>query len=134
MHRYKSAAAPLALLYAALIVYASLFPFTGWRDQGIAPWAYLQAPWPQYWTRFDLVSNLIGYMPLGFLLTLSMLQPVRGPWLAAVLATLATGLLSFAMESLQSYLPTRVASNVESSVAMPRISSTSSINGTGFMK
>ncbi|MBP7452648.1 MAG: VanZ family protein [Ottowia sp.] len=113
MHRYKSAAAPLALLYAALIVYASLFPFTGWRDQGIAPWAYLQAPWPQYWTRFDLVSNLIGYMPLGFLLTLSMLQPVRGPWLAAVLATLATGLLSFAMESLQSYLPTRVASNVD---------------------
>ena len=110
---HKSAARPLALLYGALIVYASLFPFTGWRDQGIAPWAYLDAPWPQYWTRFDLISNLAGYMPLGFLLTLSMLQPVRGPWLAAVLATLATGLLSFAMESLQSYLPTRVASNVD---------------------
>jgi VanZ family protein len=113
MHRYKSAALPLALVYATLIVYASLFPFTGWRDQGIAPWAYLNAPWPQYWTRFDLVSNLIGYMPFGFLLTLAMLQRLRRPWLAVVLATLAAGALSFVMESLQSYLPTRVASNVD---------------------
>ena len=36
---HKSAALPLALLYAALIVYASLYPFTGWRDVGVAPWA-----------------------------------------------------------------------------------------------
>ena len=113
MHRYKSAALPLALLYAALIVYASLFPFSGWRDQGIAPWAYLDAPWPQYWTRFDLISNLIGYMPLGFLLTLSMLWPTRRPWLAACLAALAAATLSFTLEGLQSYLPTRVASNVD---------------------
>ena len=113
MNRYKSAAWPLALVYAALIVYASLFPFSGWRDQGIAPWAYLQAPWPQYWTRFDLVSNLIGYMPLGFLLTLGMLRMARRPWLALTLATLATAALSFAMECLQSYLPARVASNVD---------------------
>jgi VanZ family protein len=113
MHRYKSAALPLALLYAALIVYASLFPFSGWRDQGIAPWSYLDAPWPQYWTRFDLVSNLVGYMPLGFLLTLSMLWPARRPWLAALLAALGAAALSFTMEALQSYLPARVASNVD---------------------
>ncbi|TXK28443.1 VanZ family protein [Ottowia sp. GY511] len=113
MNRYKSAALPLALVYAALIVYASLFPFSGWRDQGIAPWAYLEAPWPQYWTRFDLISNLIGYMPLGFLLTLAMLRMARQPWLALTLATLAAAALSFAMECLQSYLPARVASNVD---------------------
>ena len=103
MHRYKSAALPLAGVYAALIVYASLFPFSGWRDQGIAPWAYLNAPWPQYWTRFDLVSNLIGYMPFGFLLTLALLRMRRGgAWLAVPLATLAAAALSFCMEALQS--------------------------------
>ncbi len=107
-----STAWPLTLLYAALIVYASLFPFTGWRDQGIVPWAYLHAPWPRYWTGFDLAINLVGYLPMGFLLALALLR--TGPrWAAALLAGLATAALSFAMECLQSYLPLRVASNVD---------------------
>ena len=109
---YKSAARPLALLYGALIVYASLFPFTGWRDQGIAPWSYLWAPLPQYWTRFDVIANLIGYAPLGFLLTLALSRPSwRGR--AAVGAAVAAALLSFTLECLQSYLPLRVASNLD---------------------
>ena len=32
----KTSAWPLSLVYAALIVFASLFPFDGWRAQGIA--------------------------------------------------------------------------------------------------
>ncbi len=40
----KTSAWPLAQVYAALIVYASLYPFAGWRDQGIAPWAFLASP------------------------------------------------------------------------------------------
>ncbi|MDR2155176.1 MAG: VanZ family protein [Burkholderiaceae bacterium] len=111
MQRDKSAALPLALLYATLIVYASLFPFTGWRDQGIAPWAYLQAPLPRYWTRFDVGGNLIGYVPLGLLLTLALAFKRR--WLAALTAALLAALLSFGMECLQSYLPLRVASNLD---------------------
>ena len=51
---HKSTALPLALAYAALIVYASLYPFADWRDQGIAPWAYLAAPWPQVLDRLRL--------------------------------------------------------------------------------
>ena len=35
---HKSAAWPLAWLYAGLVVYASCYPFADWRDQGIAPW------------------------------------------------------------------------------------------------
>ena len=112
MNRYKSAALPLGLLYAVLIVYASLFPFAGWRNQGLPPWAFLWAPWPQYWTRFDLIANLVGYMPLGFLLTLALMRMRRG-WPALTLASLAAALLSLTMESLQSYLPQRVASNLD---------------------
>ena len=112
VRRYKTAAFPLALLYAALIAYASLFPFTGWRDQGIVPWAYLWAPLPQYWTRFDVGANLVGYAPLGFLLALAWM-PGRARWQGAAWASLAAAGLSFTLESLQSYLPLRVASNLD---------------------
>lgn len=112
MNAHKSAARPLALLYAALIVYASLYPFTGWRNQGLSPWAFMAAPLPQYWTKFDLIANVVGYVPMGFLLTLALLRS-RWRWPAVILAALAVALLSFCMESMQSYLPIRVASNLD---------------------
>ena len=71
---HKSAAWPLALLYVGLIVYASLYPFAEWRDQGIAPWTFLAAPLPRYWTGFDVGINMLGYAPLGGLLALGVLR------------------------------------------------------------
>lgn len=109
---HKTSAWPLALVYAGLIVYASLYPFAEWRYQGIVPWAYLSAPWPRYWTGFDVAANALGYMPLGFLLALSALRTGRYR-LAVTVATLSAGVMSLTMESLQSYLPTRVPSNVD---------------------
>lgn len=108
----KGVAGPLALLYAGLIAYASLFPFEGWRSQGLPFWSFVQAPWPQYWTGFDLLSNFIGYAPLGFLLMLALVPLMRRRW-ACLLAALLAALLSFALESLQSYLPLRIASNLD---------------------
>lgn len=119
MNRHKTSAWPLAEAYAALIVYASLYPFSGWRDQGIALWAFLTSPWPKYWTWFDLAANVAGYVPLGFLLALSLLRrgsmrfAATGNRSAIALALLAGAVLSFAMEALQSYLPYRVPSNVD---------------------
>ncbi|HET8748082.1 MAG TPA: VanZ family protein [Ramlibacter sp.] len=117
---HKTSAWPLAGAYAVLVVYASLYPFSGWRDQQIPPWDFLFAGWPRYWTGFDVAANVVGYVPLGFLLALSFLR--RGnvrlfashPNIAAVAVALATGtLLSLCMESLQNFLPSRVASNVD---------------------
>jgi len=106
---HKSAAWPLALLYAGLVVYASLYPFADWRDQGIAPWEFLGAPLPRYWTGFDLAVNVAGYAPLGSLLALSALR--TGRFRHAILApVLAASLLALAMEMLQSYLPARIPS------------------------
>jgi VanZ family protein len=116
MSAHKTSAGPLAQAYAALIVYASLYPFEGWRDQGISPWAFLQSPWPKYWTAFDLAANVAGYAPLGFLLALVSLRSTLadGGRLRAVWIATATGaLLSLAMESVQTYLPSRVASNLD---------------------
>ena len=109
---HKTSAWPLALVYVGLIVYASLYPFADWRYQGIVPWAFLSAPWPKYWTGFDVAINVLGYVPLGFLLALSAMRSGRGQY-AVVLATLTAGMLSLTMESLQSYLPVRVPSNVD---------------------
>lgn len=109
---HKTSAWPLALVYVGLVVYASLYPFTDWRSQGILPWAFLAAPWPKYWTGFDVATNVLGYVPLGFLLALSALRTGRARY-AVALATLAASVLSLAMESLQSYLPARVPSNID---------------------
>ncbi|WP_439520793.1 VanZ family protein [Hydrogenophaga sp.] len=108
----RSSAWPLALLFAALVVYASLYPFSGWRVQGVSPFAYLLAPLPQYWTGFDVASNLVGYAPLGFLLALAMWRKGWGPWTWTVALGVPV-LLSLAVETAQTYLPMRVPSNVD---------------------
>lgn len=111
--RHRSSATPLAWLYAALIVYASLYPFGPWRVPGVSPFAFLTLPWPKWWTWFDLVINLLGYIPFGAL--------VFGAWVrsggrlrAGLAIALSTGtLLSFGMEMLQNFVPQRVASNID---------------------
>ena len=118
MPRHRSSAAPLAWLYAALIAYASLYPFTGWHLTGVAPLAFLTLPWPRWWTWFDLVTNLIGYLPFGALVFGALVRSgVRtGPALATAFAV-GSG-LSFSMEFLQNFLPQRVSSNVDLGVNM----------------
>lgn len=108
----RTAAWPLAWVYALLIVYASLYPFDHWRIQGIASWAFLWAPLPLYWTAFDVVSNVLGYVPLGFLFALA-IHRTRPRAAAVVWATLAAAALSLTLESLQMFLPARVPSNVD---------------------
>ncbi len=116
---HKTSAWPLAQAYVALIVYASLYPFAGWRDQGIPFWEFLWSPWPKYWTGFDLAANAGGYVPLGFLLALSFMRRGRPDFAptsrAAALgvSAMTAGLLSLAMEALQTYLPSRVPSNLD---------------------
>ena len=110
---HKTSAWPLAWVYAALIVFASLFPFIGWRDQGISPLVFLGATLPPpYWTGFDVVTNIVGYAPLGFLLALALLRTGREA-LAVPLALVAGALLSLWLEFLQIYLPQRVPSNLD---------------------
>ena len=113
----KSIAAPLAFALVCLIIYASLYPFADWRDQGISPFTFLTAPWPRYLVGFDVAVNVLGYAPLGFLLGLVFLRrsrPIPALVLAALALTVICGAaLSLCMETLQSYLPSRIPSNVD---------------------
>jgi VanZ family protein len=100
------------LAYLLLIVYASWYPFTGWRGTGLPPFTFLNLAPPRYWTGFDVVVNIVGYIPFGTLLVLAMYPLARGGW-AVLLAALAGILVSGTMEVVQSYLPSRVPSNLD---------------------
>ncbi len=102
----------LALAWCGLVIYASLHPFSGWYDTGISPFAFLEGAWPRYWTAFDLVTNVVVYLPLGFFLTLAF-NRVPGRFTAPVLAVVLAAALSFGLEALQTWLPSRVPSNLD---------------------
>ena len=101
----------LLAAYVVLIAYGSLYPFSGWRDQGLSPFAFLGAPLPRYYTRFDVAANVAAYVPLGALAVLTM---PRLPRSAAVLLAMGLGAAtSGLLEAAQSYLPDRIASNLD---------------------
>jgi VanZ family protein len=95
-----------------LLIYSGLAPWTGWRDLGLDPLAFLTAPVPRYVTRFDLIVNVLAYFPFGVLAVFALHPRLRG--LAAVaIAAIVGFLLAGSIETAQSYLPTRVASNLD---------------------
>ena len=102
----------LAIGYALFIVYASLSPFTGWREQGLAFVEVLDAPLSLTYTAFDAVINLLSYLPFGLLAGLA-LRAHSGA-AASVMLGLGLGVsLSAGMEYMQMYLPMRISSNLD---------------------
>lgn len=109
--RHRSSAAWLAWAYTALIAYASLYPFSGWSwPSGIPAHTVLRLPWPRWRDGFDIMANLVGYLPLGALVFGSLVRSGRRQLAAAAAALLAGAALSFTMEAAQSFLPRRVPS------------------------
>jgi VanZ family protein len=99
-------------VYTLLILYASWYPFSGWHNNGLSPLAYLFAPLPHYWTMFDLATNVVGYLPFGLLAVFALHPRVTGAS-AVMLVVTAGALLSGAMEAVQTFLPSRVPSNLD---------------------
>ncbi len=98
--------------YALLLLYAGLSPWTGWRDLGLNPFAYLAAPIPAHVTHFDLAANVLAYLPFGALLVFALHPAKRG--LTAVLIASSLGfLLAATVEAAQSFLQTRIPSNLD---------------------
>jgi VanZ family protein len=98
--------------YALLIAFGSLHPFVGWRDRGVPAFAFLFEPIGRPFHMFDMVTNVLGYIPFGLLAVFSIHPRLRGrtAFGAGVLSSVS---LSLAMESLQLYLPTRTSSNID---------------------
>src|SRR3972149_6210342 len=102
----------VALAYTVVIVYASLQPFAGWRMPPGQVLGFLTAPWPRYLTATDIALNVAAYLPLGTMLFAALRPPLRAAW-AFVFATLIAASLSLALENVQMFLPSRIASNVD---------------------
>lgn len=98
----------MAAVYAALVLYASLFPFEPWRwPPGQSPGSLLVLPWPPWKDPFDLWANLLGYLPWGLLLIVALLGRGLRLWQAWSRVLLATAALSYATEVAQIFLPNR---------------------------
>jgi VanZ family protein len=108
---HESSSLTLAMVFAGLVFYASLYPFSGWFWPAGQPLsALLVPPWPRYHVGFDDWSNFVGYMPLGALGYASALRRGRGPLAAGLLAGGLASALSWTMEFTQHFLPGRVPS------------------------
>ncbi|MDR3394838.1 MAG: VanZ family protein [Parasulfuritortus sp.] len=98
--------------YVILIVTGSLYPFSGWRPMSSWSDAFLFAPLPRYITRNDVSTNLLAYLPLGYLISIHLFRPGRRG-LPILLVWILGALLSLSMEGLQVLIPTRVASTLD---------------------
>jgi len=106
--RHRSSASPLALAWAALVLYASLFPFAGWHwPPGQSFATLLVLHWPPWIDVFDNWANFVGYLPLGVLLLIAARRSGWGRWRSLLLAVLAPSLLSYSTEVTQTFLPGR---------------------------
>lgn len=101
----------LALLYGIALAYASLQPFTPWLPpaDGTPFWPF--APWPLRWTRFDVLANVLAYVPFGLFVALTAQR--ASPFTRAIHALCAGITLSFGLETLQMFLPSRDATLVD---------------------
>ncbi|MDT8999810.1 VanZ family protein [Paucibacter sp. APW11] len=107
----RSSATWLALVYALLVVYASLYPFWPWRLPPSLPWqAVFSLPWPRYWLSFDIWANALGYAPLGLLCFAAVVRSGHPRRWGLLLGLGGLPLLSYALECLQYMLPGRVPS------------------------
>jgi VanZ family protein len=109
--RARSLALPLALAWAALTVYATLYPFADWRlPTSPSGRGLLALPWPRWIQAFDVWANALAYVPLGLLLFVALARHGRVPLHAAAGAMLGAAALSWGLEVLQYLLPQRVPS------------------------
>lgn len=109
---------PSRLPHAALVTYAialvigTLYPMSGWRSSGLPLFGFLFDPWPRWWTWFDIVVNIVVYLPGGLLLAM-VLRESRWARFAVLISLAAGSLAAISLEALQSLLPNRVPSRLD---------------------
>ncbi|HVF65293.1 MAG TPA: VanZ family protein [Casimicrobiaceae bacterium] len=109
--RGSSLAHALVLLYAAAIAYASLQPFGDWMTPLPDTPFWLTGAYSRKSTTFDIIANVLTYAPLGFFA--SLMWKRASPRHCVLIAVAAGAIVSFAMETLQWYMPPRYATVVD---------------------
>ncbi|MDE2402919.1 MAG: VanZ family protein [Burkholderiales bacterium] len=109
MSLHRSTAWPLTWVAVALIIYATLYPLSGWHwpDRQMFSWIL---PRLGHEVSSDLAANLLGYLPLGLVMCLAHLRSGQPPSTAAIWTLLSGSALSYALELIQFTVPSRVPS------------------------
>ena len=95
-------------VWSLLLAYASLYPFVPLRPPPAEALAGFFTH-PRYVSDFDVALNILAYVPLGTLACLHFRQ--SGTGVPAMAKAVALGFVfSFAMETAQLFIPTRIAS------------------------
>lgn len=102
----------MAIAYAALVAYGTLFPLSEWTTPTLGWSNPITLPWPAHASRADIMVNLLAYVPLGLFIALGVRARI-GMVAAVLLAALFGCGLSFTLEVLQSALPSRVPSSLD---------------------
>jgi VanZ family protein len=111
---HRSSALPLAWLAVALVGYASLYPFEGWRWPAGAPlWELAALPLPRHRPRFDIWANFIGYAPVAALIHAAGVRGGARAWRCWWFAVIGCAALSYGMELTQQFLPQRHPSRLD---------------------
>jgi VanZ family protein len=101
----------LAAVYALAIVFASLQPFGDFLARPADAPFWLFSPGRVRAPRFDVLVNLLAYLPFGaFIALVPHACPPAGAWRSGRVAGFA---MSFVMESLQAWIPPRDANVVD---------------------
>lgn len=116
IHRPTYQLGVLLGIYVIFLFYSALFPFHQWRLPE-SPVVYIVLfNWINYIFLFDIVQNLFMFIPFGFLACgYLMLQGRRG-FTLIYLPTLAAFLMSFFIETMQTYNPARIPSLLDTSL------------------
>lgn len=109
MSLHRSSAWPLTWAALALVTYASLHPWSGWRWPEPQAFSWVLPKLPNE-VLDDLIGNLLGYLPLGLIMCLAHLRSGSSTFGAAVKTLLFCSAWSYGMELIQFTLPTRVPS------------------------
>lgn len=100
----------LSAFYILLIIYSSLMPWSGWRLPSQHVLSFLVRPVGEIYRR-GMGINFLAYLPLGLLLAGS--DRKTSPGRVLLWVTLAGATLSFTMEILQSFVPSRTPSKLD---------------------
>src|SRR5450830_1585812 len=95
--------------YLFLILYASWYPFAGWRANNLSALPDVIRAWPRYWTTFHVGTNIVGYIPFDTLIVFS-LYPRVNRWRAVLVAIVFASTVSATAELVQYFIPSRVTS------------------------
>lgn len=97
--------------YLTLVVVGSLYPFA-WHSPRPETYGFLWHTWPARITRTDILTNVLVYFPLG-LFSAKVFYRRRLTFSRWLLISVAVALVSLSLETVQLFLPARVASNVD---------------------